>query len=79
MHLDLQATRALSIVGVTARCQVRGNPPDAIRSTLNDTRTAQRLQSPDMAVDDLVGMVAKIIAQRELRPMFRCPVNPVPA
>jgi hypothetical protein len=56
---------------VTTRHQVRGNPPYAFGFPFNDTRAAQRFQTPDVGINDLVGMVARITLRPKVHAM-RC-------
>src|SRR5271166_7001666 len=70
MQLDVEPTSPLAVVRVAACHQVRGNPPDAFGFTFNDTRPAQRLQTPDMGIDDLVGIVAGNTLPPKVRAML---------
>jgi hypothetical protein len=70
MQLDVDPARSLSVVGVTPRHEIRGNPPSAFGFPLNNTRAAQRFQTPDMGVDDLVGSVAGISLRPKVQAMF---------
>src|SRR5665213_56741 len=70
MQLDTDPTRALAVIVLTARCQILGNPPDALRLSLNDSHTTQCFQPPDVGVDDVVGVVPGIRARQKLRTML---------
>ena len=70
MQLDVHPTGALSVVRVTPRHQIWWNPPHAFGFTFNDTRPAQRLQTPDMGVNDLVGIGAGITLLPKMRAML---------
>src|SRR5271170_3813568 len=70
MQLDVHPTGALSVVRVTTRYQIWWNPPHAFGFTFNDTRAAQRLQTPDVGVNDLVGIGAGIALLPKVRAML---------
>src|SRR5665213_9861 len=77
MQLDIDPARALPVIGVAARHQVRGNSPDTLRLAFNDTRAVQRFQTPDVCIDDLGSVVPGISARLKLRAMLGALVDAV--
>src|SRR5208282_1360986 len=70
MQLDVRPTGALLVIGVTTRHQIWWNPPRAFGFTFNNARPAQRLQTPDVGVKDLVGIGAGIALLPKVRAML---------